>query len=213
MERNLTTYQTTKAVDVHDTTNFRGGEEYIYEKYFHGRLLDIGCGTGRTTVHLAKKFDVVGIDYAPAMIERAKQNHPSLSFEVMDVRKLEFEDETFDTAFFSFNGLDHLYPLQNRIQALREIHRVVKKGGIFAYDSNVERRKYPTKLRHIPATVYAMLKGVRAPYMVTFPQYGFFITYAAPVEEQLTFLQQNGFESVEHFRTKKNVEMFVTKRS
>ncbi|HEX2286897.1 MAG TPA: class I SAM-dependent methyltransferase [Mycobacterium sp.] len=38
-----------------------------------GRTIDIGCGTGPTSIYLASKgFDVTGIDFAPAAIDRAR---------------------------------------------------------------------------------------------------------------------------------------------
>jgi trans-aconitate 2-methyltransferase len=51
------------------------------------RLLDIGCGPGNSTAEIIRRFpdaQVIGIDYSPAMIERAKAECPNASFIVCD---------------------------------------------------------------------------------------------------------------------------------
>ena len=50
--------------------------------------------------------------------------------------QLKYKDERFDIVFFSFNGLDYVYPEGRRVVALKEIERVLKKGGYFIYSSH-----------------------------------------------------------------------------
>ena len=52
-----------------------------------GSVLDVGCGTGVTTVAAARTADrVVGTDISEAMIEAARQRDPSLEFVVADAQ-------------------------------------------------------------------------------------------------------------------------------
>ena len=51
----------------------------------YARILDYGCGYGRAVVELsARGFqDLVGVDFAPSMIERARRAVPDAEFEVL----------------------------------------------------------------------------------------------------------------------------------
>jgi trans-aconitate methyltransferase len=72
----------------------------------HENVLDLGCGDGKVTAEIARIVDhgtVVGIDNSEAMIALAKrrypeQQHPNLSFRVMDTGNLSFT-ECFDVVF------------------------------------------------------------------------------------------------------------------
>lgn len=104
-------------------------------------VLDVGVGAGRTTPHLAprvKKY--TAIDFSLAMIEacRAKwqKEFPHAAFEVDDASDLSrFADNSIHLVLFSFNGLDTLSH-EKRIQALHEIHRVLKPKGYFCFSSH-----------------------------------------------------------------------------
>jgi len=69
------------------------------------RLLDLGCGTGWTSLFFARRsFDVVGQDIAPDAIEYAcsqkkHQKIRNLEFIVSDYEDLSFKEE-FDCAVF-----------------------------------------------------------------------------------------------------------------
>jgi len=93
-------------------------------------MLDIGVGGGRTTQHFAPLTkDYVGVDFAANMIQTCRKKFPELQFEVADAKNLSmFKDGRFDFTLFSFNGLDYMNH-EDRALALKEMHRVTKKGG------------------------------------------------------------------------------------
>ena len=98
-----------------------------------GIALDVGCGTGDLTLALARHplRRVVGVDLAPAMVERARckvalrdwayRVHLGLG----DALRLPFPDDTFDCALTAFT----LRNVSDVSQALAEMRRVTRPGG------------------------------------------------------------------------------------
>lgn len=119
-------------------------EKIIFEKYMdkNAKVLDIGCGAGRTTFGLYKLGfrNLIGVDITPGMIESAKEIQSEMNtdirFEVGDACNLEFADETFNHCIFSFNGFMQIPQRQNRIKAMKEINHVLKTGGIFIFTTH-----------------------------------------------------------------------------
>ncbi|MEM8523531.1 MAG: class I SAM-dependent methyltransferase [Bacteroidota bacterium] len=119
-------------------------EKYVFEKYLKpsDRILDLGCGTGRTTFPLYQLSyeNIRGVDLTPEMIESAKalDTHFELdiNFQVGDATNLALEDSHFNAVIFSFNGIMSIPSQTNRNQALQEIHRVLKKDGIFIFTTH-----------------------------------------------------------------------------
>ena len=81
-------------------------QEINYDKNI--RILDIGCGTGRHSIELAKRgYNVVGIDLSESSLKRAKQKaleeNLSIDFQQYDARELPFLDE-FDLVIMMCEG-------------------------------------------------------------------------------------------------------------
>jgi SAM-dependent methyltransferase len=98
------------------------------------RLLDVGCGPGTITLGLAEAVapgEVTGLDVQPAQVERARalaaeRGQTNVRFEVGDAYALPFADAAFD-AVYAHTLLTHL---REPMRALRELHRVLRPGGV-----------------------------------------------------------------------------------
>lgn len=158
---NLQTWETLDVVDAYRRADvLQSPEEYLLDMLRdvlkNMAMLDIGVGAGRTALHfagLAREY--VGIDYSAKMIEACQERFGDtagrITFKVCDARSLtEFENDYFDLVLFSFNGLDYL-SYDGRMQALEQIRRVGKKGGLFCFSTHNTQAIY--QLYHIRLTL------------------------------------------------------------
>ncbi|PRX29301.1 methyltransferase family protein [Orenia metallireducens] len=74
------------------------------------------------------------------MIAAAKEINKIKKYDIEfvqgDATSLEFEDNSFDYALFSFNGIMQIPYSKNRINALKEIRRVLKYNGTFIFTTH-----------------------------------------------------------------------------
>lgn len=131
----------------HDGYSEASNEEYVHLyniifgeeiKAERKNLLDVGCGTGINSIHLAKLgFCVTGIDISSRAIHEAQSRADRVginaTFKVEDAENLKIPDNSFDICFCGA-VLHHFKDLN---PVARELYRVTKNGGvIYSYDPN-----------------------------------------------------------------------------
>jgi SAM-dependent methyltransferase len=113
------------------------------------RVLEVGAGTGRDSVALAKSgADVITLDYSPRSLELIQQASESAGVQIGmvggDGLQLPFADDSFDVVFHQ-GLLEHF---RDPMVMLREHRRVLKRGGLLLVDVP-QRWHYYTVGKHI----------------------------------------------------------------
>ena len=102
-----------------------------------GRALDLGCGTGTSSLYLAQRgWRVTGIDFIPAAARRARQKaraanlHRQIDLHVADVTRLDFLTGPFDLAI-DVGCLHSLTSAQQQAYAAN-LARLTRPGAAYA---------------------------------------------------------------------------------
>jgi ubiquinone/menaquinone biosynthesis C-methylase UbiE len=96
------------------------------------QILCVGCGTGEECDYLSRRgANVTGIDVSVKSIEIARSRFAKATFNVMDMHKLSFSDNTFDLVYSSLT----LHYSENLESVLREIFRVLKPTGTLIFST------------------------------------------------------------------------------
>jgi ubiquinone/menaquinone biosynthesis C-methylase UbiE len=105
-----------------------------------GPVLELGCGTGRISLPLARAgADLVGIDRSAEMLARAtagrrRRKLSGLRLLRGDIRALPFEDAAFQTVIAPYGILQSLLADRDLASTLDSVSRVLAPGGTFGLD-------------------------------------------------------------------------------
>jgi len=143
--------------------------EIIKSKTQKYSMLDIGVGTGRTTRYFAPLFqNYIAIDFSAKMIEECKSTYKYLANSVFlhaDVTALpKLSIDTFDFVFFSFNGIDTLASIEDRISVINNAFNLVNDAGLFVFSThstNALNRLYSFQLPRNPFKIYGEINRYR----------------------------------------------------
>lgn len=141
------------------------------------RILDLGCGTGQLTAKIAETgAEVIGIDSASEMIEKALQNYPQLQFQVADAKNFQLS-QSVDAVFSNAT----LHWIQEADEVITRIRESLQVGGRLIAEFGGKGN-----IQSIVKALYEALEkiGVDTPQNLNpwyFPSIG---EYAAKLEKQ-----------------------------
>lgn len=110
-------------------------------------VLDLGCGTGRHSIFLAKhKFDVHAIDISPTAIKIASERATNeglfnIKFKLSDIMDIQYDDNFFDAIICVWSTGHGLK--EDIRKSVQEMYRILKPDGILLVDfMSTEDRNY-----------------------------------------------------------------------
>ena len=116
-----------------------------------GPVLDVGCGPGHVAAYLAARgLAMQGMDLSPRMVAVARARHPTLAFEVGDLRRLAEAGPRY-AGIVAFYAIVHLQPAE-LAAAFAQMHGALQPGGLLALSFHIG-----DEVRHVDE-----LWGVRA---------------------------------------------------
>ncbi len=154
-------------------------------------VLELACGTGRVTNHLRKQIppgaSLVASDLNSDMISvaRSKVPHPGIEWHTADMLALPFGDQEFDAVVCQFG----IMFVPDKVQALREVLRVLRPGGQFLFSTwdRIENNG----VSHIANQVIRRFLDNKPPHFYSIP----YSMYKPDELRNLPF--QSGFSSVD----------------
>lgn len=129
MSKIYTTEITSESIPSDNPIHQRLYKAYVVaQDYVHGDLLEVGCGEGRgAELLIPKARSFTAIDKIREAIEKLRKKFPQGKFISGNLPPLSgFADNTYD-AVVSFQVIEHI---QDDHLFLKEIHRVLKPGGV-----------------------------------------------------------------------------------
>jgi len=186
-------------------------QEFLKSK--KGKILDLGCGSGRNFVK-QNNLEIYGTDFSEKMLKFAKDNAKKKKISVKLIKskcsELAFQDNFFDCAIF-ISTLHCIESSKERKKAILELFRVLKQGAevmISVWDKEIT-----SKLEYLKNT------GVKEGYFnwkkdhIAYKRYYYFYDKAELIKD----LKEVGFKiiktqsKIENKHTKKNIIVYCKK--
>lgn len=153
-------------------------------------VLDLGSGAGNdcfvARAEVGESGKVIGVDFTPAMVDKARENaakrgFKNVEFREGDIENLPVENNSVDVVIS--NCVLNLLPAKDRI--FHEIYRVLKSGGHFCISDIVLQGELPQELSRAVEMYVGCVAG------------------AIPQEEYIAEISKAKFQEIEINRRKK----------
>lgn len=123
----------------------------FYKNEVKGKILDLGCGTGRVTDELSKYFpDITGLDISKTFIESNKKRMPYINWVEGDILSYKSEDK-YDSIIFPINGIAHFNSKDELETLFDNCYNNLQDNGIMIFDfSNINHSSLKEKeIEHV----------------------------------------------------------------
>ena len=135
---------------------FAGSRDWVCARAA-GQVLEVAIGTGLNLAHYPRGVQLTGVDHSPAMLQIARDRAGQLGLAVDlragDAQALEFPAGSFDTVVCTFS----LCAIPGDRQAVAEMARVLRPGGLLLLADHVEASPWPAR------AVQALIEVISVP--------------------------------------------------
>src|SRR3989344_1809191 len=156
------------------------------QEQFTPPVLDIGCGFGEFAGVVFDKVEV-GIDISSKDLERALKGKKYVKVQWADARDLPFKAASFGTVT-SVSVMEHI---KNSEDVIREVSRVLKRGGVFIFTVPTPEMKKHLLVPHLAKMLGFDNLGER---YFSLHKKAFKHVYLKPKNWWLAKLEKEGFE-------------------
>ena len=107
-------------------------------------ILDLGCGTGKMTLELARRgYDMTGVDYSPEMLDKARDAADEEGLDILwlnqDMRDFELYG-TVGSVVSCLDCMNHLTSRADFMKCLSLVHNYLVPNGLFIFDINGRKK-------------------------------------------------------------------------
>ncbi|RQD79892.1 MAG: class I SAM-dependent methyltransferase [Methanocalculus sp. MSAO_Arc1] len=190
--------------------------ENLLREYGVCDVLDMACGTGFHAIHLAQEgFNVDAADGSDAMLAEtyanAEKHDVDLTIQKADWLSLTHSiHKQYDAVICLGNALTHLFEKEFYLKTIREVFKVLKKGGIFVVDQrNYDRildKGYSSKHQYYYCGNQVEIQPVELHDTMVQFQYKFsenekYHLTMHPIRQQVLtgYLKKSGFSNIRTF--------------
>lgn len=100
-------------------------------------VLELGCGTGSVLKHLAKDYDVSGVDRSKTMLAIAKKKVPQARLSRQDMVRFRLP-QRFDVVCCVFDSINHVLNFDDWKRLFANVDRHLSHKGVFIFDINTQ---------------------------------------------------------------------------
>lgn len=142
------------------------------------QVLDIGCGGGATLKRISERIrtgHLTGVDYSEVSVKMSRETNGADirngKMEILEasVEKLPFEDERFDKIV----TVESFYFWPNPTENLKEVLRILKKGGVFLLVADIYQKEGLGKETLENIERYHLFNPTKEEFRILFQQAGF----------------------------------------
>ncbi len=102
-----------------------------------GPVLELGCGTGRVLLEIARLgFPCTGVDASARMLAELRKKDPPRTLRLVhgSMQSFDLGEDRFRLIYAAFRSMQHLIEVEAQLACLACVRRHLAPGGVFAFD-------------------------------------------------------------------------------